>query len=145
MVIRELDITYIEAIEKLMADIFCREPWNDTWSGRQLHAYITELMENKNSLAFGLFQDENMIGMAVGKTVSWMDGKEYWIDEFGIVPQAQQKGTGSGFMEAIGEKVKEKGISSLAFLTDRNMPAYRFYKKNGFEEKKEMVFFSKKV
>ena len=142
---RDLDITYIEAMEKLMADIFWREPWNDTWSGRQLHAYITELMENKNSLAFGLFQDENMIGMAVGKTVSWMDGKEYWIDEFGIVPQAQKKGTGSGFMEAIGEKVKEKGISSLALLTDRNMPAYRFYKKNGFEEKKEMVFFSKKV
>ena len=31
----------------------------------------------------------------------------------------------------------------VVLLTEKNVPAYRFYKKNGFREKEENVFFVK--
>lgn len=47
MDIREININYIDAIKKLMIDIFSKEPWNDTWTDAQLHLYVSELIENK--------------------------------------------------------------------------------------------------
>ena len=68
MDIREININYIDAIKKLMVDIFSKEPWNDTWTDDQLHLYVSELIENKNSLSFGLFENDHMIGMALGQS-----------------------------------------------------------------------------
>ena len=64
MDIRELSIAHIDAIKKLMLDIFSKEPWNDVWTDEQLQLYVSELSDNKNSLSFGLFVNDNMIGMA---------------------------------------------------------------------------------
>ena len=100
MDIRELNSGDIEKIKKLMLDIFSGEPWNDVWTDKQLHAYVSELIENKNSLSFGVYLDGNLIGMALGRTKSWYEGTEYWIEEFGILPDRQQSGTGSAFIKS---------------------------------------------
>ena len=126
-----------------MLDIFSGEPWNDVWTDKQQHAYVSELIENKNSLSFGVYLDGNLIGMALGRTKSWYEGTEYWIEEFGILPDRQQSGTGSAFIKEMEKILAEKGIEYIVLLTERNVPAYRFYKKNGFREKEENVFFVK--
>lgn len=108
MDIRELDSGDIEKIKKLMLDIFSGEPWNDVWTDKQLHAYVSELIENKNSLSFGVYLDGNLIGMALGRTKSWYEGTEYWIEEFGILPDRQQSGTGSAFIEELEKILAEK-------------------------------------
>ena len=142
MDIRELSIDNIENIKKLMLDIFSGEPWNDVWTDKQLHAYVSELTGNKNSLSFGVYLDGNLIGMALGRIKSWYEGTEYWIEEFGILPDRQQSGIGSAFIEELEKILTEKGIKYV-LLTEKNVPAYRFYKKNGFREKEENVFFVK--
>lgn len=70
MDIRELSIDNIENIKKLMLDIFSGEPWNDVWTDKQLHTYVSELTGNKNSLSFGVYLYGNLIGMALGRTKS---------------------------------------------------------------------------
>lgn len=145
MNIQQLDIRNIEAIKKLMLDIFSVDPWNDAWTDEQLHTYISELIGNKNSLSYGLYKNEMLIGMALGKKKSWYEGTEYWIDEFGILPEMQQSGIGSEFIKAIEQDLKRKGISHIVLLTQKDIPAFRFYKKNGFEEKEETVFFVKSI
>lgn len=64
------------------------------WTDDKLHAYIRELMGNENSLSFGVYQDEVLTGIALGRLKSWYEGTEYWIDEFGILPKMQQAGIG---------------------------------------------------
>ena len=109
MEIRELNMSDIESVKRLMIDIFSVEPWTDVWTDDKLHTYIRELMGNENSLSFGVYQDEVLIGIALGRLKSWYEGTEYWIDEFGILPNMQQAGIGSGFMKSIEEKAAEKG------------------------------------
>ena len=145
MDIREISINHINAVKMLMVDIFSKEPWNDTWTDEQLHLYVSELIENKNSLSFGLFENDHMIGMALGHIKHWYEGTEYWIDEFGILPQKQRCGIGTEFLTEIEKALIDKGIIYIALLTEKTAPAYHFYKRNGFDEQEETRFFVKRV
>ncbi len=145
MNIQELNMENIEEIKRLMVAIFSGEPWNDSWTDGQLHAYISQLIGNQNSLSFGVYRDGALIGLALGKIKSWYEGTEYWVDEFGILPEMQQSGIGSAFIREIEKTLATRGISYIVLLTEKNLPAYDFYKKNGFEEKEETVFFAKAI
>ena len=134
MELRELNVEYIEEIKKVFLQIFSVEPWNDVWTDDQLHRYILELIGNSHSLFLGLCDDKKLIGIALGRIKHWYTGAEYWIEEFGILPELQQKGFGSAFLNGIEEILAKKGIPYVALLTQRNFPAYHFYVKNGFEK-----------
>ena len=45
----------------------------------------------------------------------------------------------------IEKAIKEKGLVHIFLQTDSEVPAYNFYKKNGFVELKTHVSFSKDV
>ncbi len=128
-----------------MVDIFSEEPWNDIWTDEQLHLYVSELIDNKNSLSFGLFENDNMIGMALGHIKHWHEGTEYWIDEFGVLSEKQKCGIGTEFLIEIEKVLSDKGIIYIALLTEKTVPAYHFYKKNGFDENEETRFLVKRV
>ncbi len=140
MELRELSKENIDAIKSVFLQIFSAEPWNDTWTDEQLRLYILELMGNSNPLLLGLYDDERLTGIALGRIKHWYTGAEYWIDEFGILPEYQKKGTGSDFMRKIKEFLSDRDLKKITLLTDRTFPAFRFYKKNGFYEKDEQVF-----
>ncbi|MBP7901858.1 MAG: GNAT family N-acetyltransferase, partial [Spirochaetes bacterium] len=64
----------------------------------------------------------------------WFSGTEYCIDEFCIKTEEQGRGLGRQFIEAVESFIKQKGMSHIFLQTERNMPAYDFYKRNGFHE-----------
>ena len=140
MEIRELNMSDIESVKRLMIDIFSVEPWNDVWTDDKLHAYIRELMGNENSLSFGVYQDEVLIGIALGRLKSWYEGTEYWIDEFGILPKMQQAGIGSGFMKSIEEKAAEREPYTSRFLQRNRCRPISFTGKTGFRKEKKTYF-----
>jgi len=134
-VIKELDISMIEEIKALFADIFTKEPWNDDWSdAEQLHAYITDLIGNRNSLSLGLYEDGELIGLSLGSIMHWCRGTEYYILEFCIKTDRQGRGLGSFFLTEAQRIAEERGATHIFLQTERTVPAYAFYRKNGFSE-----------
>lgn len=135
MEIKKIEINQLEKIKDLFKSVFMNEPWNDDWSDdEQLTNYILDLIGNKNSLAIGLFEDEELIGAALGSIMHWCAGTEYYIHEFFISCQNQHKGYGTFFIKQIEEYVKSLNVNHIFLQTDRNLPAYNFYKKSGFNE-----------
>lgn len=65
------------------------------------------------------------------------------IDEFCIKSQKQGKGIGTKFLAMVEKFVEEKGISHIFLQTERTVPAFEFYKKNGFIELCDHVSFVK--
>ncbi len=142
--IRTLSIDQVEEIKEFFFQVFSNEPWNDDWSDqRQLHAYILDLIDNPNSLAFGLFEDGAMVGLSMGSIRHWYSGTEYYIDEFCISTKEQGRGMGTQFLQEIEAYIKQRGISHIFLQTERNMPAYHFYKRNGYLELENHVSFIK--
>ena len=98
--IRRLSAENIEEIKKLFRDIFTKEPWNDDWSDdAQLHAYITDLTGNQNSLTLGLYVDGTLTGLSMGSVMHWYMGTEYYIYELCIKTEEQGKGLGTEFLK----------------------------------------------
>lgn len=133
--LRQLNTDNIEEMKVFFFDIFTKEPWNDDWSDKnQLHAYIMDLIGNQNSLTLGLFENGNMVGLSMGSIKHWYSGTEYYIDEFCIKTKEQGRGLGTQFLSKIEAFIKQRGMKQIFLQTDRTVPAYNFYKKNGYFE-----------
>lgn len=144
--LRELVYKDFESIKSLFLDIFTGEPWHDDWSDEvQLNAYLTDLMEGKNALPLGLYEENDLIGMALGRIKHWYEGTEYWIDELGIRKDKQGQGIGTAFIELVGKAALKRGAKRIMLLTDRDVPAYHFYSKCGFCEMEKSVCFRKEL
>ena len=133
--LKRLTIKDKEIITDVFTSVFTKEPWNDDWSDKnQLDMYINDLVRQGYSLTYGLFDDDELIGIAMGYVKHWYSGTEYIINEFCVKTERQGAGAGSFFIAEIEKAIKELGIKQIFLLTDSNVPAYNFYKKNGFSE-----------
>ena len=147
MELKRLSINDKEAIKELFTGVFTGEPWNDDWSdSKQLDCYIDDLCGQSYSLlTYGLFEGGELIGLSMGYIKHWYTGTEYIIDELCIKTDRQGTGAGTFFLTEIEKAIKEMGLKQIFLLTDRDMPAYNFYKKNGYVEVSNLVPFSKNI
>lgn len=135
-----------EAIKALFLSVFTAEPWKDDWSDQeQLNAYLRDLTGQSSSLTYGLFEDGTLIGVSMGNIRHWYTGTEYYIDEFCIRPDRQGQGLGTLFLKEIEKAIKDLGLTQIFLQTESTVPAYGFYRKNGFNELKEHVSFAKRI
>lgn len=143
---KRIGMNEIEVIKKLFTGVFTIEPWNDDWSNKeQLDLYLSDLVGQSNSLVYGLFEDDKLIGISMGHIRHWYSGTEYYIDELCIQTDKQGNGIGTYFIKEIEKAIKEIGLVQIFLQTENNVPAYCFYQKNGFYELKEHVSFAKRI
>ena len=135
MTVKKLSIEDKKIITDVFTSVFTKAPWYDDWSDtNQLDMYINDLVGQGYSLTYGLFDDDELIGISLGYVKHWYSGTEYIINEFCVKTERQGAGAGSFFIAEIEKAIKEMGIKQIFLLTDSNVPAYNFYKKNGFVE-----------
>ena len=143
--LERLGTDHLAQIRELFAGVFTGEPWNDDWSDReQLDLYLLDLTGQSNSLTYGLFEDEELIGVALGHIRHWYSGTEYFVDEFCIRTDRQGNGIGTCFLSEIEKEIKKLGLVQIFLQTEKSVPAYGFYLKNGFCELKDHVSFAKR-
>ncbi len=134
-----------ESITALFRDVFSHEPWNDDWSDEgQLHAYLSDLTDQRCSLTLGFFDGSRLTAVSMGYIKHWFAGTEYLIDEFCVDRCTQGRGIGSAFMAEIEKYLADRGIFRIFLQTDRGMPACAFYIKNGFQELPDHLSFTKR-
>lgn len=144
MEIRKIGVENKDEIKEVIRKSFSEEPWNDDWQDEaQFDLYMLDLIDNKNSLPLGLYENGELIGVSLGRIKHWYGGTEYWIDDLAIHPKAQGKGCGSHFLDLIEEYLKSENIVGIVLLTKRGIPAYHMYKKKNFVELTERVVFEK--
>ncbi|MCR4557953.1 MAG: GNAT family N-acetyltransferase [Saccharofermentans sp.] len=143
--LKRLSIDDKEEIKAVFTGVFTKEPWCDDWSDqKQLDLYICDLVGQSYSLTYGLYDEtEELIGISLGYIKHWYTSTEYIINELCIKTEIQGTGAGTYFISAIEKAIKELGLKQIFLLTDSNVPAYEFYKKNGFVESETCVAFSK--
>lgn len=140
----KLELTNKDEVKNFFRDVFTKEPWNDDWSNEeQLENYIVDLIGNRNSLTLGYFDGDKLVALSMGHVKHWYCATEYYIDELCVKTQLQGQGIGRKFINAIEEYLKEHDIKAIFLLTQKDVPAYDFYKKHGFEEHENNVAFAK--
>ena len=135
MLFRVLTMTDEGEIFAVVRAAFAAPPWNEDWKdAASFHLYLKDILDNANSLAFGLWEGERLAALALGRLKHWPHGVEYDIDDFCTHPAHQGRGVGSALLQHIYAYACAQGFREVALLTRRNAPAYGFYLKNGFED-----------
>jgi aminoglycoside 6'-N-acetyltransferase I len=133
-------------MKRLFLDVFSNEPWFDKWNIKQLDLYMKDLTENSNSLSLALYDEkEELIGCSLGYIYNWWEGREYFIKEFFISRKIQSQGAGSTFLSLINDRLRVEDVQHITLNTEKTVPAYHFYQKNGFSVLENSAFLVKKV
>ena len=144
LTLKKLDACEVETVKTMLKEIFSKAPWFDDWSDEeQLRAYVVDLIGNTSSLTFGLCDGDKLVGICTGRIRHWYAGTQYCIDDLGIATERQRSGLGGVFLKMIGDELKQSGIKSIVLYTDRETPAYHFYKGLGFTEDVNHVCYQK--
>ena len=93
---------------------------------------MLEIMGNDNSLSFGMEENGALVAIALGRVKHWHAGTEYLVEELGVLPAWQGRGVGSALLAGMRRVLKTKGVGTVVLLTDRTLPAYKFYIGKGF-------------
>lgn len=106
---------------------------------------ITTLFNSDNDLCLVAEAGESILGFALGTTVekhnsSWKYGYLVWL---GVRSGIQQGGVGSGLFKEIKRRMKEQGVRIIIIDTSAdNLPAIRFFQKQGFADTQQHVYMS---
>lgn len=133
----KLDKITMENVEEcitLYMDTFSKEPWNDVFeSSDKVRAYYHHFLASNQCIGYVGIVDEKIEVMSIGMIKPWIEGLEYYIDEFCVSYASQGKGYGSQFLDLVDADIKKKGLNAIILNTSKNVPAYDFYLKNGFQ------------
>jgi len=106
---------------------------------------ITTLFNSDSELCLVAEAGDEILGFVLGTTVTkhkspWKYGYLVWL---GVRKDIQQGGVGSGLFKEIRHRMKEQGVRMMIIDTSAdNLPAVRFFQKQGFDDVQEHVYMS---
>lgn len=125
---------HIEECVDLFVDAFTKAPWNDTYNSReQVADFFQNHMANNYFVGYVLKDQAGIIALCAGMKKPWINGMEYYIDQFCVKPELQGKGIGSHFLKLIEREIHAQNMNAIILSTERGFPSENFYLKNGFQ------------
>lgn len=144
MNIIRLSKDHIEECVDLFIDVFTKDPWNDTYDSReQVIGFFQNHIDNNYFVGYGLKDQNRMIAISLGMKKPWINGMEYYIDQFCVKTDLQGKGIGSYFLKLIEQDIRTEKMNAIILNTERGFPAEKFYLKNGFKSVDELIILIK--
>lgn len=125
---------HVEECTDLFIDVFTKAPWNDSYSSRkQVIDFFQNHINNNYFVGYVLKAQTQIIAMSIGMKKPWINGMEYYIDQFCVKTDLQGKGIGSYFLKLIEKEIRGDKMNAIILNTERGFPAEKFYLKNGFK------------
>lgn len=144
MIILEMERNMIDSCIDLFIETFAKEPWNDVYESRQQIVNLFNNYFNTNYfIGYVAKLDDKIVALSLGMKKPWIEGLEYYIDQFCVGYEMQGKGIGSWFINKIEESIKTQGMNGILLNTERGYPAVEFYKKNGFKILNDILVLGK--
>lgn len=128
----------------MFLDVYKNKPWNYTWLiFENTLRYFTDLFNTPCFIGFKFIEDNITVGYCVGISSDYFVGNSFEIKEIFISRQLQNKGLGSNFLGMVEKSLKDFEVDRITLATQREIPAFDFYLKNGYEVSEGAVFLSK--
>ncbi|WP_294377963.1 GNAT family N-acetyltransferase [uncultured Clostridium sp.] len=144
LIVKKLEDYMIDECIEVYIDTFSKEPWNDEYESRQQVAdFFNNHLKNNYFLGYVGIVNEKIVALSIGMKKPWIEGVEYYIDEFCVSYSMQGQGIGSEFLKKIEKMIKAEGVYGMLLNTEKEYPSYEFYRKNGFKRINDLVVLGK--
>lgn len=140
----KLEKDKLDACVDLFIETFSKAPWNDVYESRnQVVTFFENHMDNNYFVGYVGIIDDEVVALSVGMKKPWINGMEYYIDEFCVSTKWQGQGIGSVFISLIEADIKVQGMNGMMLNTEKNYPSRTFYEKNGFSVIEDLIILVK--
>ena len=144
LVLVEMTRNMMDEYVDLYINTFTKEPWNDVYESReQVAAFFDNHFNNNYFTGYAAMSDGKAAALSIGFKKPWINGVEYYIDEFCVDYDRQGSGIGSWFINEIEKDIEKKGMNAIMLNTDADCPARKFYEKNGFKVLEGLIILAK--
>ncbi|WP_202622723.1 GNAT family N-acetyltransferase [Candidatus Enterococcus huntleyi] len=142
--VKELTKEHLDACVDLAMATFTKEPWNDVYESReQALTFYQNHLYNNYFLGYIAVIEEKIVALSIGMKKPWIQGMEYYIDEFCVDYNRQGQGIGTIFINEIIKDLEKKNLNAIILNTEKNYPSTDFYLKNGFTIQKELIVLTR--
>jgi len=133
----------IPKIGDLIKEEFNKPPYLDGWTDNS----VKRTLENYFKIGYGFiaFAKGEIIGAVIIRDDPYAKGLYLAIEELVVKKEFQKQGIGKGLIEAVEKVAKSKKAHSVYLYTHRKSGAFKFYKKLGYKESKNMATLGKKL
>ena len=142
--LREFSPEDLESCVQVFVEVFRQPPWNDRWpSFERAQQYVSDLTGIPGFRGFLALQGGEIAAFCLGHRRRWWQGDEYYVNEMGVLPAQQHSGVGSKLIAFAEERLRQNGMQYVALLTERDIPAERFWLKQGYRQDRQTIFMFK--
>jgi len=120
-------------------------PWNYNWTFVKAREYLLEYMAGEQFVGFALYHEGKVAGAAFAHTKTWWTGRQLMIDEFFVSREKQRMGYGKKILAYCDHYAFAHQIGTVVLMTNKYMPSYKFYDKEGYTATEQYVFMFRQV
>jgi ribosomal protein S18 acetylase RimI-like enzyme len=111
----------------------------DFLTKEKVERYLRDMVKTPGFLGYTYHTNGEMIAFCFGKLDNYFEGTMFEVSELAVASTQQRSGTGSEVMRLLEIKLAGYGVSAVSLHTSRELPAFNFYQKIGYEELPENV------
>lgn len=137
----------IEVCAKLYTDVFKQPPWNEYWPWESVSLLIYKIINKKCFIGYVAEYENSAVGYILGyplNTVTLLS-RIYYINEFFVDKKYQNLKIGTKLLSTLINNLRNKKITWVLLLTQKDTDAERFYKKMGFKSITSGVSIYKRI
>ena len=120
-------------------------PWNYNWSRENASKYLTEYSRCPNFVGYVLWDGGAIQGGVFAHTRTWWTNDQLFIDELFVGGSSQGKGYGKALMQYAEIYCLEHDLEMITLMTNKLMPAMKFYENLDFVKVDQFIFMFKQV
>jgi GNAT superfamily N-acetyltransferase len=120
-------------------------PWNYDWTEDKAKLYLQEYLEAPNFVGFIAEEGGEVAGALLAHSRTWWTGNQLYVDELFVSSAKQGAGYGRALLETTETYAKENGFEMLTLMTNKFMPALKFYFNNDYNKVDQYVFLFKEL
>jgi aminoglycoside 6'-N-acetyltransferase I len=136
--------TDLETCVRIYVEAFNAPPLNYSFLTKEkAERYLRDLTRTPGFLGYVFLQEGAMTAFCFGKLDNYFEGTMFEVEELAVIPELHRSGVGSEVMGLLETKLAGYGVSAVSLNTSKQLPAFSFYLKNGYEELPENVTLMK--
>jgi len=109
--------------------------------GRDSPQAIAKQIEENPDFFMGTFENGRLIGAIIASS----DGRKGWINRLAVDPEYWRRGVARALIAEAEKALRQKGLKVFcALIEDSNKASKELFKKCGYVEHRDIIYFSKR-
>jgi aminoglycoside 6'-N-acetyltransferase I len=145
MKVRPFEPGDIQACARVFMEAYNRMPWNYGWKEADAIRYLSEYASFGPFVGLVLCEGEEIAAACFAHRKTWWTGDQLFIDELFVSAESQGLGYGKVLMKKAEEYCREHKLDMITLMTNKLMPALKFYESIDYTRVDQYVFLFKQI